>query len=541
MKEIVFKPETSMVERLKAFWRWVRLGYCKIKDRRGRLVALVPNRLQERIYRQILEEAMRGVPIRMIVLKMRKGGVSTIVQALFFFLCQHTPQTSARTIAHTQPSTDDIFRISQRIAANLSEGQKPSCSTGACVTFSHDSQLDVRTAGGIFPSSSATIELLHLSEVAKWDGTEESVRAQLASTLNSVPYAAHTIVVLESTANQLDKSGQFQRQWLSARRGQAGYVAVFSPWFEEETYRISGALDLRDEYEQWLVEQFKLTDDQLLWRRQKIAGDYGGQANWFAQDYPATEDEAFQAPSGLIFPMLKESVHVWHASPPELELFRCYRAIDFGGADPFVCLWIGHRPGRPRLTIDRVACPNMWRELTNYAYGENKRPRDVNDHTCDALRYGVTYFGMTGHVHVYREMYEVDSARRGMSLLDLAQIVLGQSQQEIIYGTVADRSQPGSINLLNQQGLLSAPYEPPQRASGYGEKVDGIVVLQILALATLPMSYPPPERCWEERVIERQRSARLPLGIASQDMIVALNRYSTDKGRDLNPLFGAYM
>lgn len=546
---IYFTADTPMVERLSAFREWLALGHCRIKElTSGRLVPLVPNALQRRIFEVMYRQAFARQPLRLIGLKARKGGFSTMVQAIYYFLCQHTPHTAARTIAHTAPSTQDIFEISQRFARNRTEGAAPKLGRQS-LTFPHDSRLDVRPAGGVFVSSSATVELEHLSEMAKWAGTKNAVRAQLASILNCVPPGPHTSVVIESTANMLDVSGVFKEQWLAAKTGEGGYVPLFSPWFEEESYSIARA-DLHgayDDYEQWLIGEFHLNDAQLAWRRKKIYGDYGRIMRWFAQDYPATEEEAFQAPSGLIFYMLKPVTHHWSSRTLAADGYRFFRGIDFGGADPFVCLWVAHKPGPPRFTVDTAACPNTWRELTGYGWGENSRPRDEDDHTCDALRYIVTFFGLTGHVHVYRELYKADSAVHGLSLLDLAQHIHQQSAGENVIGTVADRSQPGSITLLNQQRLSTVGYKPPDMATERGEKLDGIAVLEALMLATQPLIQPAEPQPYLDELLRRRAldEADLELADSSMDLRVLLDERRRRWGRgadghELDPIYGAY-
>jgi hypothetical protein len=45
--------------------------------------------------------------------------------------------------------------------------------------------------------------------------------------------------------------------------------------------------------EQELAEAYGLHNEQIYWRRLKIDDDFGGDANWFAQEYPCNATEAF--------------------------------------------------------------------------------------------------------------------------------------------------------------------------------------------------------------------------------------------------------
>jgi hypothetical protein len=76
-----------------------------------------------------------------------------------------------------------------------------------------------------------------MSEVAKWpERATGGTSSKMISVLNSVPYMAETLVVLEATANGLN---HFYRRYMSARDGSADpfsgetYTAIFVPWWRE--------------------------------------------------------------------------------------------------------------------------------------------------------------------------------------------------------------------------------------------------------------------------------------------------------------------
>lgn len=546
-KPALFNPDTPMSERLRAFWRWLAAGNCRIKDG-PHLTALRPNRMQRRLFQAMLDQSLQGLPIRIVVLKGRKPGVSTFIEALAYFLAQHTPLFSARVVAHTQESTRDIFAIARRIAENDPAGVIPSRPpSGGHLVFPHDSSLTLRTAGGAFVLSGATTDFAHLSELAKWSGGADAVKAQLASITQSVPFHPQTVIVIESTANMVDTSGQFRAYWDAAARGQGPYRAFFTPWFEDDRH-VADARDLGalDDEESDLVARHALKPEQLAWRRRKIRGDFAGDVRYFRQEHPSTPEEAFQNPSGLIYPMLSLTRHGWGQARDDsrgeaLDLmergYRLYRSFDWGDADALVCLWVAHKPGAPAFTINIRSCPETWRELTGYAWTASGRPMDHDDHTCDALRYAVSYFQMTGHVHVYRELYERETAARGRSVLDVARQVLARDAGETISGSVGDRSRPGTILLLSQQGLHIEPYRAPSTAHEWGEKVDGIMRLQAIMVATVPLHYPPPPVPLSERLRQMRRARPLRAGICADEWVAAM-----DEEHDgvADPFYGAF-
>jgi hypothetical protein len=211
------------------------------------------------------------------------------------------------------------------------------------------------------------------------------VKAQIASLVGSVPKVPESIIIFESTANMLDISGQFKAYWDASKKGKGRFVPFFAPWTEDDDYQVPGAvITEKTEYERQIQASHGVTDAQLAWRRMIISDDFAGDERYFMQEYPLTEEEAFQSPSGLIFPMLRVATHGLSKAVGELLLngYDLYRGFDWGDADAFTCLWIAHKAGPPGFSIDIDECPNTWRELTGYAWDDYGRPRDDNDHAC---------------------------------------------------------------------------------------------------------------------------------------------------------------
>lgn len=541
----LFAIDTSLKTKLETFWKYANKGAYRIVTRGGQLEPFRPNGMQKGLFNAIYQQALDDKPIRIIVLKARKGGCSTFFQVLFFFLCQHTHYARARTIAHTEESTDDIHRISVILARELHFEPKPVGNSENPLKFAHGGEVSTRTAGGKYVSSGATIPYQHMSELAKWSGDKSMVVGQLASIFGSVPQVPDSIIVIESTANMRDVSGEFRERWIAAKAGLSPYLPFFSPWHDEPSYstRLHQVVDKTD-YEKWLQSQFKLTENQLQWRRDKIAGDFNGDEVLFRQEFPATEEEAFQSPEGLVFPTLCERNNNVHYSPDWLveNGFAFYRAIDFGGSDPFVCLWVAHRPGTPALTIDKAECPNTWREMTAYGWGKSGRPEDKDDHTCDCVRYAVMHNEFTGHVHVFRELYEPRGAAHGRSVLDQAQTILRRSEDMEVSATVCDRSQPGTIVLLNQQMLPACGNRKPSAVSDRGEKVDGINRLQALIMSTVPLIYPPAPDSLDRaiaKILRKMKDENLLTGVDSSEMRVRLAAMAREDESALDPIYGA--
>jgi hypothetical protein len=88
-------------------------SWLKVRNKRGRLVRLRPNRAQQEYERHCGE--------RNIILKARQMGMSTWIAARFFIHTITRPGTLSVQVAHDQRSAEEIFRIVHRFLENLPE------------------------------------------------------------------------------------------------------------------------------------------------------------------------------------------------------------------------------------------------------------------------------------------------------------------------------------------------------------------------------------------------------------------------------------
>lgn len=518
-----------MVQRLVGFMAWLESDGCMIRDEHGKTIPLRPNKVQRKIWDEMVKQAWQERPIRLIVLKARQLGVTTFDEALQYFMVRSRANWESLLLAHTEPETGKIFKIAKRFwehDTDFTEGKPPKSNE---VIFRHPggtAHFAIRTGGGHFVGSGGTLSALIITELAKWQGTANAVEDQMASLLGSVAEIPDTFVVIESTANKSDVSGEFRRRWELASSGNSDYAPVFCGWMDRDDYVRNEPLTLPlDADEQWLVESLGASDAQLAWRRHTIRNRYNGRVDLFRQEFPSTPEEAWQAHRGTIFPGLKKLIHHW--SPPLESLvaagWEFYRGIDWGDADPFCTLWIAHKPGPPRYSADTDACPEHWRELVGWQRDDRGRPLDRENHSIDALRYAVVTYRLTGHVHVFDELYVRNSAHKGQSIGDLVVLVRERHRELEYSGSAADRSRPGSINFFNQNDVWVQPYSTPT-ALQEGMIEDGITHLNGLIIATSPLEQPEPASPWEELALKTNRTRSFP---ASDDLdaTIALRAY----------------
>ena len=279
----------------------------KIKTKSGTVVPFRLNGAQRKLYAVAKKQQDAGKPVRLIILKARQLGFSTLTEGLIFHACATRKNTNALIVAHREDATANLFRMSKLFYDELPAPVKPMMrsSNAQELVFENPSKLrserEARpglrsrircaTAGGRGIGRSDTLQCVHLSEYAFWPDGADGKASTLAGILQAVPSLPGTMVVIESTANGFE---DFKERWDAAVAGENDFEPVFFAWFENPDYSmpvVPGTewtpeeRDLRDAYH--------LTDEQLQWRRWCIANNCGGSLDMFRQEYPASPGEAF--------------------------------------------------------------------------------------------------------------------------------------------------------------------------------------------------------------------------------------------------------
>lgn len=286
----------------------------KIRNKQGNIVPFKLNGPQNRLYEQIKELREQGIPVRIIVLKARQMGFSTLIEAIIFWAAATARNVAGLVMAHQDDATSNIFGMAKRYYDYLPDRLKPmqrasnarellfAAPTGSKgKTRGLDSSIRVSTAGSHGVGRSFTIKVAHLSEFAFWPGEK---RDTLAGIMQAVPDEPDTMVFIESTANGFD---EFKDLWDAAvsawERGERdGWCPFFAAWWQMEEYRRPVPPGfVRTPEEDELVRLYGLDDQQLAWRRWCIKINCGGDLDLFRQEYPACPDEAFIASGSCIF------------------------------------------------------------------------------------------------------------------------------------------------------------------------------------------------------------------------------------------------
>ena len=323
--------------------------YCEsllvIRDKRQKLVPLRFNEAQDNLYAVIRQQAALGKPIRIIILKGRQEGISTVTEALMFQDAATRPNVKTLIVAHNSDATSNLFKMNKLFYDCLPRRVQPmrKNSNARELTFENPtkdrkakarrpglrSSIRCQTAGGGGVGRSETLTNVHISEYAFWP---KDKAALLLGIMQSVPDDPNTMVVIESTANGYD---HFKELWDGAVSGENAWIPVFLPWYLEKGYRkaVPPGTEWTEE-EEALRRDFGLDDEQLQWRRWCIKTNCGNSVEKFRQEYPNTPAEAFLLSGTPFFDNQALAVQQMHAAEPIATGWFTYDAPEEQGEKP---------------------------------------------------------------------------------------------------------------------------------------------------------------------------------------------------------------
>lgn len=288
--------------------------YIKIRNKTGKIVNFKLNSPQKKLYNIIKEQKQQNKPVRVIILKARQMGFSTLTESILFKDTVTKFNRRTGIITHLNTATTNLFNMSKLMYDELPKDLKPSkkASNSTEIIFDVDdkekaqgkiglkSKIKCMTAGTSGVGRSDTFDNLHISELAFWEG---DVTATLTGLLQAVPNLPDTMIIIESTANGYEK---FKELWDKSINGENDFIPLFVAWFELPEYSMpySGFKLTKEEEE--LKELYNLSNEQLEWRRWCIRNNCQGDINQFKQEYPSNAEEAFLSTGLGIFD--KESI-----------------------------------------------------------------------------------------------------------------------------------------------------------------------------------------------------------------------------------------
>lgn len=277
-------------------------NFLKIKDKNSQIIPFILNEPQLELYNTIKRLKQEHKPVRIIILKARQMGFSTLTEGILFKEVVTRHNVSAGIITHEAKATNNLFTMSKLFYDNLPEPIKPSIKNRNAqeLIFNNEtntglnSKITCMTAGD-GAGRSGTYNFLHLSEFAFWQGDKKEAYISLMQT---VPKNENSMVIIESTANGYE---YFKELWDMAVRGETDYIPFFIGWNKLSEYQLPYTGFELTEEEKDLQRIYNVSLEQLEWRRWCIRNNCGNDINVFKQEYPINPEEAFLSSGSCFF------------------------------------------------------------------------------------------------------------------------------------------------------------------------------------------------------------------------------------------------
>ena len=270
----------------------------------GQEVKFRLRKAQRKLLKVLVETAFALKPIRIILVKARQWGGSTLIQ-LFCAWIQlfHRKNWNSVIATHIEEAARNI-RSMYTLMADRHPKEIQDIRFRAFEGSSKNKQIVDRGCviyiGSMErPNSlhSGNYKLVHCSEVGYWKETTQRKPSDFVNAFEgSVPLEPFTMVALESTAK--GTGNFFHTTWQAAVRGDNAYTPVFVAWWEIDMYTLP--FDSFEEMKMFVesmntyeLYMFSLgaTLEGLHWYREKRKSF---ENDWDMQEaFPSTADEAF--------------------------------------------------------------------------------------------------------------------------------------------------------------------------------------------------------------------------------------------------------
>ena len=281
----------------------------------GRNVKLRLNAPQRHVLADLERQRLAGKGVRMILLKARQWGGSTLVLMYMAWIQLVLQRNWNSIICGHKRSTSSVIKgmytkLLQHYPKQLLDDDKPlefktfEGNTNAKIITGRDCLVLMGTAQVDDVVRGYDIAMAHMSEVAFWpSSTMRNPEDVMRSVDGSLLVGGLTVEVLESTANGI--GNYFHNEWLLSVNGETDKHAVFIPWYEIEIYRLpvdeAEIADLwksLDNYERNLWE-IGCTLEMIKWYHEKRKS-YQSHHKMMAE-FPTNSTEAFSTSGRCVF------------------------------------------------------------------------------------------------------------------------------------------------------------------------------------------------------------------------------------------------
>lgn len=288
--------------------------FLKIKTKTEGITPFVLRGYQRRFIDFV--QAIEG-PKRVIVLKPRQAGFSTLIASIMFHRMATRFAHSGIAMADKAGRSLEIRKIYSTFLQEL----HPKITPLVLRNNTEEILFDDPNGKGLGLSSGVLFEtaqdpLAGRSSARLWAHLSEAAFYEYYTDIddgvqNSIPLSDQSLIVKESTANGRAGTGKpFYLLWQAAKRDETIYKPFFVAWYEIDDYKINMKTDLT-EIEKDLLKRYKgMTIENLAWRRLKLSEylndeeqAYLSPEERFKQDFPSDDDEAFRSSGSPVYPV----------------------------------------------------------------------------------------------------------------------------------------------------------------------------------------------------------------------------------------------
>lgn len=297
--------ETLMRVRLKYDFEFWAVTCVTIQDKNtGDKIKFRLRRAQKKLIKELEKMRLDGQPIRVILLKARQWGGSTLVQMYMAWIQIFWKENwNSAICADVEEQSRNIRGMYSRMA----EEHPPEAQPVTLKPYERSPKVRIIVErGNIIAIGSAQkpeslrsfdFKMAHLSEVGLWRVTDGRTPNDLAQSIRAgIPDVPYSLIVLESTAKGVGNF--FHQEWLAAKES-GGYTPVFVAWFEIELYQqevksYARLFNAMTDYHWWLFDVKGATLEAIAWyitfqRREQYS-------DWrMKSEFPSDDIEAFQS------------------------------------------------------------------------------------------------------------------------------------------------------------------------------------------------------------------------------------------------------
>lgn len=278
----------------------------EIKDKiTGQDKKFVLNAPQRRVVSILERDRVAGRPLRLIMLKARQWGGSTVILTYMSWIqCVICRNWHSLICAHVKDTAASIRGMYTKMLASYPEhywnGDEPprfrpfERSVNIREIAGRNCRVTIGSSENQDAVRGADYAMAHLSEIAFWSDTgQRSPDKFIRAVCGAIALVPNSLIVMESTANGVGNF--FHREWLRAKSGKSDKTPIMVPWYEIEIYR-SKVNDVKtlwremDDYEHNLWKK-GLTLEMIQWYHLKRK-EYPSQSMMQAE-YPTDDVEAF--------------------------------------------------------------------------------------------------------------------------------------------------------------------------------------------------------------------------------------------------------